>query len=103
MRLVGLGPRRRRRVLLVLPGGETAPGTVPQLRNVGLGGERDPRLVEVGAPERDPVPRCGLAALGLTHRTCSDPGPPDRVATCHERPLFQAVRVVRRITAARAV
>ena len=101
--LVRLGPRRRRRVLLVLPGRQAAARAVPQLRHVGLGGERHPRLVQVRAPEGDPVAGRGLAALGLTHRTCSDPGTPDRVATCHERPLRQQSGSMRQITAARAV
>src|SRR3954452_22548025 len=37
----------------------------------------------IGAPEGDPPSRRGLAALGLAHRTCPDPAPPDRVAPSH--------------------
>ena len=46
-------------------------------------------LVEVRAPEGDPVPRCGLASFRLAHRTCADPGPRDRVASLPRAPLFQ--------------
>ena len=86
--LVRLGARRRRRVLLVLPGRQAAARAVPVLGDVGVAGEGDPGLVPVRAPEGDPVARRGLAALGLAHRTCSDPGAPNRVATSHERPLI---------------
>ena len=103
MRLVRLGARRRRRVLLVLPGRQSAARAVPVLRDVGVAGEGDPRLVPVRAPERDAVARRSLAPFGLTHRTCSDPGAPNRVATSHERPLIDTVQVVRQLTAARAV
>src|SRR3954452_1332276 len=86
--LVGLGPRRGRRLLLVLAGRQTAAGAVPVLGDVGVAGEGDPRLVPLRAPVRDPGSRRSLTALGLTHRTCSDPRAPDRVAPSHERSLM---------------
>src|SRR3712207_8508499 len=46
--LVGLRARRRRRVLLVLPGGKSAPRAVPEFRHVGVRREGHPGLVPVG-------------------------------------------------------
>src|SRR5664280_180187 len=73
--LVGLVARRSRRVLVVLPGGQPAPRAVPQLGRLDavLLSEARPRLVAVRAPVRDDEPRSRLAALGLSHRTCTDP------------------------------
>ena len=69
VRLVGLGPRGRRRVLLVLPGRQPAARAVPGLRDVGVGREGDPRLVPVRAPEPT---RCRGAA---SPRSASPIGP----------------------------
>src|SRR5689334_13830533 len=70
--LVGLGLRRRRRVLAVPAGRKAAARAVPDLRDLSLGRERRPALVLVRAPEGNTLARRGLAALGLTHRTGSD-------------------------------
>src|SRR5579863_3723085 len=50
VRLVGLDPRRGRRVGLVLAGREAAPGALPLLGDRGVGCEAGPGLVPVGAP-----------------------------------------------------
>src|SRR6266568_6741051 len=87
MRLVRLGVRRRGRVGLVLASRETAPRAVPCLRDRGIARKTGDGLVLVTAPEGDPYPRRGLAALCLAHRTRADPAAADRVATTHCSPL----------------
>src|SRR5215813_4633543 len=87
MCLVRLGVRGRRRVRLVLARGETAPRAVPGFRDRGVAGEAWDGLVPVAAPEGDPDPRRGLAALCLAHRTRADPAAADGVATTHCSPL----------------
>src|SRR5690242_1822652 len=87
VRLVRLGVRRGGRVRLVLAGRETAAGAVPSLRHRGVAGETGHGLVLVAAPEGNPDPRRGLAALGLAHRSRAYPAATDGVATAHCYPL----------------
>ena len=81
VRLVGLDLGRRRRVLRVQAGRQPALGAVPRLRDGRLDRERHHRAVLVRAEVGDGLPRRGLAALGLAHRTGADPAAPDRVSS----------------------
>src|SRR5690606_22669690 len=85
VRLVGLGARRVRGIVAVLPGRKATAGAVPGVGHLRVAREAGLGLVSVGAPEGDAQPRRGLAALGLAHRPRPDPASPDRVATCHGR------------------
>ncbi len=85
--LVGLDPRRGRRVRLVLAGREAAPGTLPLLGDRGVGREARPGLVPVGAPELHPHPGRGLTTLRLAHRASANPATPNRVPAAHITPL----------------
>src|SRR6185437_7366870 len=87
VRLVRLGVRRRGWVGLVLAGRVAAPRAVPGLRDRGIARKTGDGLVLVAAPEGDPHPWRGLAALGLAHRTRADPAAADRVPTTHCSPL----------------
>src|SRR3954453_17622772 len=83
VRLVRLGAPGRRRVLLVGVGRQAAAGAVPGTGELRVVGERRLRVVAVRAPERDDDPLGALTPLGLAHRTGTDPGSPDRVASGH--------------------
>ena len=84
VRLVRLVPRRRRRVLRVLAGGEPAPGTVPRSGNRDVGRETRPGS-RAGSRSRSSPTRAGrgFAALGLSHRAGTDSAASNRVATTH--------------------
>src|SRR5205807_5673378 len=73
VRLVRLGARRVRRVVLVLPCREAAAGAVPSVGDLRVTGETRLGLVPVRAPEGDAKTGRRLSALRLPHRPRSDP------------------------------
>src|SRR5690348_14518352 len=83
MGLVGLGPRRRRRCQLVLPGRQAAPRAVPQRRRLHVGGERRLRHVPIGAPVGHLLPGCLLTTLAPAHRSGAHTAATDGIATHH--------------------
>src|SRR3569833_3124236 len=83
MRLVRLVARRRRGVLRVLAGVESAPGAFPLGRYGDVGRKARPGLVPVRAVERHPHARRGFTTLGLSHRAGTDTAAPNGVATTH--------------------
>src|SRR5215213_9886217 len=87
VRLVRLHLGRRGRVLLVLPGRETAAWAVPCLRclRAGLLGEAGAGLVPVGAPVGDDDAWSGVTPLCFAHGAGADPAASDRVAACHAK------------------
>ncbi len=82
----------RRRVRLVLAGRQAAARAVPQVGDDRVAGEAGHGLVPVAAPERDPHPRCGLAALRLAHRPSTHPAAANGVTTTHCSPLASDVQ-----------
>src|SRR5512142_2687725 len=84
MGFVRLDARRRRSVVPVAAGGETATGTVPLLRDCRVNGKGGSGFVPVCAPERDAPPRCRLAPVRFAHRARPNTTASDGAATCHE-------------------
>ena len=71
------------------PAGQAAPGAVPQLRDLRLGGERRSGEVPVRAVVAHPRARRGLAPLGLPHGSRTHARTTDRVTAGHRRCLLK--------------
>src|SRR5207249_3229063 len=78
---VGRDLRGRGRVVHIGAGRQTAPRTVPRLRDRRLDREHRRGLVPVGTEEHDALPGRGVATLRLAHRAGTDPAATNRTAT----------------------
>ena len=58
-------------VVAVLAGRATTARAIPLLWHLRVDGEGRLRFMPVAAPERDPLPRHVLPALGLSNGTCT--------------------------------
>src|SRR5205823_5760693 len=92
--LVGLDLRRRRRVVHIGAGRQTAPWTVPLLRDGRLDREPGRGLVPIRTEEHDALPGRGVAALRLAHRPGTDPAATNRTATTSHANLLPSAELV---------